>query len=355
MSSSNPIRAVLGLLVVGAFVYFTFFAGGIGSKVTNGPIEVYYKDGATKEEAERLAAHLAKLWAGAPDARSVQLTKSGDTYRFRMVVKKEFQNDDKMLGQIGIVGARIAREVLNGANLEVEACDERLNTVRAIPIPDDFRNGIVRGKIEVFYSGAATEAEAGRLAAHLAKIWAEAAEGRSVQLTKAGDAYRFRMAVKREFQNDPKMLNQLGIVAARIARDVLNDAALEVEACDEGMSTVKAISIPADFRHGIVRGKIEVFHSATASKPDATKLMDFLEKEFAAAPAPLLTFALGKRGATNVVSMAFKQELLEQPEVLADLRGFRERLSQTVFKGEPLELNACDDSFNVTKTFKPEI
>ena len=42
MSSSNPIRAVIGLLVVGAFVNFTFFAGGYGSKVTNGNIEVYY-------------------------------------------------------------------------------------------------------------------------------------------------------------------------------------------------------------------------------------------------------------------------------------------------------------------------
>ena len=244
MQSSNPIRAVLGLLVVGAFVYFTFFAGGFGSKVTNGHIEVYYKDGASKEEAERLAAHLAKLWAVATEARSVQLTKNGDAYRFRMVVKKEFQNDAKMLDQIGIVGARIARDVLNGANLEVEACDERLNTVKGIPIPEDFR-------------------------------------------------------------------------------------------------------------HGFVRGKIELFHSATASKPDATKLMDFLEMEFAAAPAPLLTFALGKRGATHVVSMAFKQELLKQPEVLAELRVYRERLSKTVFNGEPVELQTCDDSFNVTETFKP--
>lgn len=244
MQSRSLIRTILGLLVAGAFVYFSFFAGGYGSKVTNGTIEVYYKDGATKEEAERLAAHLATIWPATPDRRSVQISKNGDAFRFRMVVKPEFHNDSKFLANLGIFGAQLSRSVFNGVAVEVEACDQSLNTVKAIPVP-------------------------------------------------------------------------------------------------------------ADFRHGIVRGKIELFHSAAVSKEDATKLMDFLEKDFAAAPAPLLTFTLGKRGGTHVVSMGFNMELLKQPEVLAELRGFRERLSKIIFNGEPLELQTCDDSFNVTETFKP--
>ena len=63
-----------------AIALFLPLAGGCGygPKVESGNIEVYYKDGATKAEAERLSAYLNKLWAGPGGKRSVQLTKKGD-------------------------------------------------------------------------------------------------------------------------------------------------------------------------------------------------------------------------------------------------------------------------------------
>jgi hypothetical protein len=242
--NSNPVRAVIGLLVVGAFVYFTFFAAGYGSKATQGNIEVYYKDGATKDEAEKLASHLARVWGDAPDRRSVQLTKNGATPRFRMVVKPEFHNDPKFMAQLGIFGAQLSRDVFNGVPIELEACDDHLVTVKAVPIPPAFRNGVRQGKIELFY----------------------------------GDG---------------------------------------------------------------------------VAKAEAEKLLASLEKEFANAPVPLLTVTLTKKDTTFTVSMPYDPEKLKLPEIRAALQTYCTTLSKNDFGGAPVEWAACDPSFTVIEVIKP--
>lgn len=242
--NSNPVRAVIGLIAIGAFVYFTFFASNYGSKVTEGNIEVFYKDGATKQQAQTLASHLSRVWGAAPDKRSVQLVKNGDTPRFRMVVKPEFQNDANFLAQLGIFGAQLSRDVFAGVPIELEACDDHLKTVKAVPIPPAFRHGILKGKIELFY----------------------------------GDG---------------------------------------------------------------------------VAKAEAEKLLASLEKEFANAPVPLLTVTLTKRDATFTVSMPYDPEKLKAPEVRAALKTYCTALSQTAFDGAPVEWAAVDPSFNLIEVLKP--
>lgn len=241
---SNILRSTIGLIILGVFLYFTFFASNYGSKVNNGVIEVYYRDGATKEEAERVAAFLVKQWAEATDKRSVQIVKDGNTPVFRMVVKKEFQNNNSMLSQLGFLGARMSRDVFNGEPIILEACDEYLKTVKPIPIPANFRHGIQRGKFEVFY-----------------------AEG-----------------------------------------------------------------VPME---------------------DVEKIFKFIEVVFANSQVPTITATLHKVDTTRVITMPFKPEFINGEEFIAEIRGYCAALSKNEFQGEPVEIAASDESFNVLKVFKP--
>jgi hypothetical protein len=242
--NSNPVRAVIGLLIIGAFVYFSFFAGGYGAKVTNGPIEVYYKNGATRDEADRVAATLARLWVEGGERRSVQIVKNGETPVFRMVIKPEFHNDLKMLAQIGLVAARLSRDAFQGAAIEVEACDEYLKTVRSVPVPPNFR-------------------------------------------------------------------------------------------------------------HGVLRGKFEVFYPQGVEKADAEQLLSFLEKAFANTPSPLVAVTLHRRGDTRVVTLPLKPEFLDKPELRAELIGYCQLLSKEYFSDQPVEFAASDESFQELRVFKP--
>ena len=74
--NSNPVRAVIGLIAIGAFVYFTFFASNYGSKVTQSNIEVFYKDGATKEQAQALASHLSRVWGPPPTSAACNWSRT---------------------------------------------------------------------------------------------------------------------------------------------------------------------------------------------------------------------------------------------------------------------------------------
>jgi hypothetical protein len=67
-----------------------------GDKVSKDYLEVYYKDGATKEEAQKTLDYLYPQWKSdgpKTDKKSVQLTKKGDTICFRMVVDKDKLKD----------------------------------------------------------------------------------------------------------------------------------------------------------------------------------------------------------------------------------------------------------------------
>src|ERR1700688_1739202 len=62
-----------------------------GSKVEHGNWEVFYTEGVTKAEADRLGTYLVRQGGTLPNRGTVQLKKTSDGYQLRMVVKKEFQ------------------------------------------------------------------------------------------------------------------------------------------------------------------------------------------------------------------------------------------------------------------------
>ncbi len=212
---------------------------GYGPKVENANIEVYYKDGATKAEAERLAAYLTKLWAGPGDRRSVQLTKKGDSYQFRMVVKKEFQNNNEALQDLAFDAARVSRDVFAGAPVELHACDERLNTIKVVPPRDDVRYGVVEGKVEVFFSSPDRKADAERMAKFLAGELQNAAV--TFTLVRHPDVIEVHMVIRKELQDDADTLEGLRQTGKAISANVFKGTPVEMQLCDEHLKVLRVL------------------------------------------------------------------------------------------------------------------
>ena len=66
-----------------------------GEKVTKDYLDVYYKDGITKEQAQKALDYFLPKWKDEGEKtkpKSIQLTKNGDTINFRMVAKMEIMN-----------------------------------------------------------------------------------------------------------------------------------------------------------------------------------------------------------------------------------------------------------------------
>ncbi len=114
-----------------------------GAKAQHGNLEVIYNESVPKAEADRLAAYLDQSWGQPRDRRSVHLKKTAEGYQLRLAVKKEFRNNQKMLEMLAFDGAKVSRDVFDGAPVEVHACDEYFRTVQVIPPRPDMRFGVV--------------------------------------------------------------------------------------------------------------------------------------------------------------------------------------------------------------------
>ena len=145
-----------------------------GKKVSKDYLEVYYKDGATEQEAQKTLDFLYPLWkdeSGKTETKSVQLTKSGDTVNFRVVV------DEKKLKEMGdatfyAMGTLFSDSLFNGAPVNMVFSDNSFKPIRTLvfkktdPIPD-FGPKVTAGNIEVYSKDGFSREQAQMLADYL--------------------------------------------------------------------------------------------------------------------------------------------------------------------------------------------
>jgi len=207
-----------------------------------------------------------------------------------------------------------------------------------------------QGTIDVYYVDGATKAEAERVAAYLQKAWGEAPARRTVQLKKDGDTYQFRMVIKKEFQNDEPTLKKLAFDGARISRETLDSAPVDVHACDTYLTTLKVVPMRPDVRYSLVQNTIEVFYPSPTDKDDADRLAKYLAK-ITNNKSPI-SFKLARRDKVVEIHMVTNQEALKNPELVAALQHDRKAINDNVFPGQIVELHLCDDVFNVVQVLK---
>ncbi len=210
-------------------------------RVEQGNVEVSYSEGATEAEAERLAAYAAKNWGAANNRMSLQVRKAADGYQVRLVIKKEYRNDERALKRLESDGSRISRDVFDGAAVELHACDEQFRTTKVLPPRADIRYGVVAGNAEVFFSADVPREDARRLAGYLAGMLADAPGKVTFKLARRGAAVELHMVVRQELLGDPSFLAGLRGDLEEIAANVFRGAPVELHLCDDGLNVVRVL------------------------------------------------------------------------------------------------------------------
>ena len=62
----------------------------------------------------------------------MQINKTGNTYEFRMVVKKGMEKDEEVIQLFKIFSIELSEDVFNGYAVDVHLCDEYLETLRVV-------------------------------------------------------------------------------------------------------------------------------------------------------------------------------------------------------------------------------
>ncbi|MDR3682077.1 MAG: hypothetical protein P4L41_19050 [Flavipsychrobacter sp.] len=101
-----------------------------GKEVDFGDINLFYKEGATKENAEKLGEYLVKsnFWQDHDGKFVVQLLKNGELYQVNFPVKDSFAHDWKYVAKVSAFASVLSDQVFNNAKVEIHLCDTRMNT-----------------------------------------------------------------------------------------------------------------------------------------------------------------------------------------------------------------------------------
>ena len=97
-----------------------------GDKIDANKTDIFYKDGATKADAERLRAQLEEMGFIDGKRKSVQLRKRGDVWEFRMATSKVAQ-DEKTQNPLKPYCLELS-SAFDGDEVEVHLCNQKLET-----------------------------------------------------------------------------------------------------------------------------------------------------------------------------------------------------------------------------------
>jgi len=104
--------------------------------------QIYYTPEITDTELNALENYLDEIGFGDGNPKTVQITKSGNTYEFRMVIKKGIEQDQEYCNAAKAMTVELSSKVFNGGNVDVHFCDDHLQTIRVFPMAFNHINNV---------------------------------------------------------------------------------------------------------------------------------------------------------------------------------------------------------------------
>ena len=136
----------------------------------------------------------------------------------------------------------MANQVLDGAEVKLHLCNNRLKTKKVIDIPKglgDFGKKLMFGKGELYYKKGIEKAEAQKLGVALKQLRYFAADRTtSVQMGKEGAVYVLKFEVdKKLLDKKPAVVQAFQQMGSALRKDALNNAPVKMKLCTGGLAT----------------------------------------------------------------------------------------------------------------------
>ena len=207
-------------------------------KVFNGT-EVYYKDGVTEAQADKLGESLVSSGFADGGGKSVQFLKDGDTYIFKMVIKEEFLNDKSNEGMFNIFPKELSEYM--DLPVDLHLTDDSFNTLRVHKLEDAIKS-INAKATEIRYTNNVTVNEVEKLRDFLIEYgFSDDENAKTVALDKEDNTYLFKMVLDKSRMDDKNTIAILYMFKEELSKNVFNNQPVKVHMCDELMNTIKIV------------------------------------------------------------------------------------------------------------------
>ena len=119
----RALLAILFMAVMGCQNY--------GKETSAKGVQIFYTPQVTMAEVEDLKRVLVSSGFADGNPKTVQYTKEGNTYQFRMVTKKGIHLDPKFQQAFQLMTKELSQGLFQGRHkVDVHVCDDRLKTIR---------------------------------------------------------------------------------------------------------------------------------------------------------------------------------------------------------------------------------
>jgi hypothetical protein len=211
-----------------------------GKEKTFNGVELFHTPAVTDAQADSLGTFLVNSKFADGTAKTVQITKSGNTYQFRFVVKEGMENDPKIIKAFKIFAASISSGVFNGAPVEIDVCDKYLKTIKVFPYEDFGKARDYKG-VQLYHTKTVTDSEADSLGSYLVSSGFADGNAKTVQLNKSGSTFQFRFVVKEGLDKDTAFMQNVKTFTGQLSNKVFNGAPVEIHLCDDYMNTMVVV------------------------------------------------------------------------------------------------------------------
>ncbi|WP_046756205.1 hypothetical protein [Kordia jejudonensis] len=229
-------KKIISLLaVVTLFISCTNY----GEKKVYDGTEVYYKDGVTEAQVDKLGESLISSGFADGSVKSVQFLKEKDVYQFKMVIKEEFLNDASMQNIFNFFPKELSD--MMGIPIDLHLCDDTFNTLRVHKF-EDARKTLMAKATEVRYTKNVTKQDAENLKDFLIEYgFATDETPKTVALDKQDGKYIFKMVIDESKLEDKVTVSLLTFFKDELSKNTFNNTTVNVHMCDELMNTIKII------------------------------------------------------------------------------------------------------------------
>jgi hypothetical protein len=122
-------------LLISIVLFFGISCSQYGEKLSFNGTDIYYKDGATINDAVILGEYFIKLGVTEDgEKRSYQIFKNGEVYVIRMIVLKSKENDKSLIEGIKSACSDLTENVfkVDKSKIEFHLCNDRFQTKRVV-------------------------------------------------------------------------------------------------------------------------------------------------------------------------------------------------------------------------------
>mgnify|MGYP005814550255 FL=1 len=124
-------KLVTFVVVLVVFLLIWKFGGSsYGEKLEFNSTDIYYTELVTEADAQKLGEYLLESEFADGRDKSVQLSRRDSVYLFRMVVMEGVEKDSSNDITFEAMALTLSWNVFDNAPVELEACDDRFNTLR---------------------------------------------------------------------------------------------------------------------------------------------------------------------------------------------------------------------------------